>query len=79
MSVKNRVKDRDPNGRISRKYTAKESNPFPNGTPSWWTKLYMNRPKRRENRRLCKMALSGVDADELNFPLGNRKPHVYYW
>ena len=27
MSVKNRAKDRDPNGRISRKYTAKESVP----------------------------------------------------
>lgn len=79
MSVKNKVIDRDHNGRISRKYTAKVSNPFPNGTPSWWTNLYMNRPKRRENRRLCKKVLGGVEADELVFPLGNRKPHVYYW
>ena len=79
MAVKNKAKDRDQNGRIYRKYTGKVSNPFPNGTPSWWTNLYMNRPKRRMNKHLCQKIVSGVHPDELVFPLGNSKPHEYYW
>lgn len=48
-------------------------------TPGWWANLYMNRPKRRENRRLCKEVAAGADPDSIVFPLGNRRPHVYYW
>jgi len=79
MSVKNKAKDRDGRGRINRRYTAKISNPFPNGTPGWWVNLYMNRPKRRANKALCQKIASGTHPDEVIFPVGNHKPHVYYW
>ena len=39
----------------------------------------MTRPKRRENRAVCLEILRGANPDELAFPLGNRKPHEYYW
>lgn len=45
--------------------------------PKWWRKMYHTRPKRRENTRRCKDALHGIE--EQVWPLGNRKPHVYYW
>lgn len=48
-------------------------------TPGWWVNLYMNRPKRRENRSLCKTIEAGADPDSAVFPLGSRRPHVYYW
>jgi hypothetical protein len=79
MSVRNKAKDRDASGRIRRKYTAKVSNPFPNGTPSWWTNIYMNRPKRRENKHLCRKIVTGSVTEETVFPVGNGKPHTYYW
>lgn len=79
MSVKNKSNDRDESGRIRRKYTGKTSNPFPNGTPSWWVNLFMNRPKRRANRRLCQRIVAGDCPDGLVYPVGNRKPHIYYW
>ena len=79
MAVKNKAIDRDRNGRICRKYTGKVWNWFPDGTPSWWTSLHMNRPRRRMNTHLCHLVVSGMDPDELVFPLGNNKPHHYYW
>jgi hypothetical protein len=79
MSVKNKVKDRNEKGKIIRKYTRKIHNNFPNGEPSWWTNLHMNKPKRRENKKICRKVKSGVNTDDLSFPLGNRKPHLYYW
>ena len=48
-------------------------------TPGWWVSLYMNRPKRRENRRLCREIVAGTVPESMAFPLGNRRPHVYYW
>lgn len=48
-------------------------------TPSWWVRLYMNRPKRRLNKRLCCLVNKGVGAECLPWPTGNRKPHLYYW
>lgn len=47
--------------------------------PSWWNLLMNNRPKRRDNNRLCHDIERGDDPDEKVFPLGNVKPHVYYW
>jgi hypothetical protein len=76
MSVKNKATDRNHKGKIDRKYT--RNNNWQN-TPSWWIAMYMNQPKRRENKKLCSKILHGADPDELIFPLGNRKPHVYYW
>lgn len=79
MSVKHRVKDRDSNGRIKRKYTSPWPTYFLNQTPSWWTKTYMTVPRRRENNRLCHDIVRRYDADNMVFPLGNCKPHIYYW
>lgn len=77
MSVKNKAKDRDRSGRIRRKYTGPESTWC--GTPSWWINMFMNRPKRAENKRLCRKVMLGADPEKLTFPLGNRKPHMWYW
>jgi len=79
MSVKNKAKDRNTTGRIRSKYTAKTSKSFTGATPSWWINLTMNRPKRRVNKKLCDEINSGANPDELVFPVGNRKPHHYYW
>ncbi len=79
MSVRNKAKDRDRNGKIKRKYTGPCSTHWLNQTPSWWVRLYMNRPKRRENKRVCHLVLRGEDPDSLVLPVGNRKPHVYNW
>ncbi len=48
-------------------------------TPGWWVKLYMNRPKRRKNARLCNRVLKGHDPESIAWPVGNRKPHEWYW
>lgn len=79
MSTTNKATDRGPNGRLRRKYRRLNGPRFPRGTPRWWRKLYMTRPKRRENKRICCLILNGADPDGLVLPLGNHKPHVYYW
>jgi hypothetical protein len=79
MSVKNKSKDRDAHGRINRKYTGHESTYWLAHTPRWWIKIYMVRPKRRLDKKLCQQIPKTEDYDSLVFPVGNRKPHVYYW
>ena len=44
--------------------------------PGWWDTLFHHRPRRQEERRLCRLAERGVDDGV--WPLG-RKPHKYYW
>ncbi len=79
MSVKNKTKDRDERGKIKRKYTGPYSTCWLKNTPKWWIKLFMTRPKRRQNKAVCMAIMKGQDPDDLVYPLGNRKPHVYYW
>ncbi len=80
MSRTHRHRDRDANGRLLRKYRHPYHGvSFPRGAPKWWRKLYMSRPRRRENRMLCRLVEKGVDSEALVFPLGNHKPHVYFW
>jgi hypothetical protein len=81
MSVKNKTKDRDHNGRIRRKYTSRHKWGVHYGSsPAWWVKLFMTRPQRRVETHLCRLlGQESIDADEAIFPLGNRKPHEYYW
>lgn len=50
-----------------------------NSWPKWWDLAFNTRPKRRENRVLEKKIIKGSDPDELVWPLGNHKPHTYYW
>ena len=50
-------------------------------TPSWWTRLTMNRPQRRKcklwERDALKTCLDSLD--DLDKPIISRKPHIYYW
>jgi len=79
MSTTNKANDRGLDGRLLRKYRRFDGPRFPDGVPKWWRKLFMTRPKRRENRLVCKRMLQGIDPDCLVMPLGNHKPHTYYW
>ncbi len=79
MSTTHRYRDRGPGGKLLRKYRQKHGPSFPRGTPKWWRKLHMTRPRRQDNNELCHRVTKGEDYDRLTFPLGNRKPHVYYW
>ena len=81
MSVKNKAKDRDHYGRIRRKYTSRHKWGVHYGkSPGWWVGMFMTRPQRRTEARLCRLLCrEPIDADAATFPLGNRKPHEYYW
>lgn len=49
-------------------------------TPAWWTRLFMSRPRRARNHLIERLILNGaVDTEDMALPLGNRKPHKYYW
>ena len=45
-------------------------------TPSWWTRLMMNRPMRARGRAWEHAVLRDV---ELEPPGVSHKPHHYYW
>lgn len=47
--------------------------------PRWHDIEYHRRPKRRAERELIVRVLRGDDPDDLAWPLGNHKPHRYYW
>lgn len=47
--------------------------------PRWWDIQFHSRPKRREEQRLLTRIRQGDDGDNLAWPLGNHKPHKYYW
>ncbi len=76
MSTKNR-RDRDSKGRINLHRNGYYC--FLAKTPSWWTREFMNRPKRNANKRLCKKVEQGMDPEGIAWPLGSKKPHVYFW
>ncbi len=46
-------------------------------TPSWWTRLVMNKPKRRACR-LWENTRTLDNLDDVCPDYGN-KPHIYYW
>jgi len=50
-------------------------------TPSWWTRLMMNRPQRAEAHKWEQNAKhTPIDQlEELDTPSVSRKPHVYFW
>jgi hypothetical protein len=82
MSIKNKTKDRDKNGRIKRKYTSPSrmwKASFPNGCPKAWRIMYMTRPQRHDDKHMCHKLKSSADWDDMAFHIGSRKPHVYYW
>ena len=79
MSTTNKARDRGPDGRLLRKYRRRYGPHFPYGTPRWWCKLFMTRPRRRANKHICWLLMHGADPDGLTAPVGNHKPHEYYW
>lgn len=50
-----------------------------NTTPSWWTRLMMNRPQRRAGRVWEHLVLKQQDLEECDPPGVGHKPHVYYY
>lgn len=46
-------------------------------TPSEWNRLHHTKPKRQQERRILHRVIRGEY--EQVWPLGSRKPHVYYW
>ncbi len=80
MSRTHRYRDRGSDGKLQRKYRHRcRGVRFPHGTPKWWRKLFMTRPRRRQNTAACRRILRGEDSDAVELPVGNRKPHEYYW
>jgi len=75
MSVFNKSRDRDERGHVLRVYRRPK---YPTSTPGWWVNMHMNRPRRHENRRLCRQVLTGIAPDSIMWPPGSRKPHLYY-
>lgn len=47
--------------------------------PAWWDRTFHTRKKRARNKALVRKVMKGADPDGVTFPLGNRKPHIYYW
>lgn len=50
-------------------------------TPSWWTRLTMNRPQRREHHLWEQIASRTPleSLEDLDTPNVSKKPHVYYY
>ena len=48
-------------------------------TPSWWTRLIMNRPQRRAGRIWEDTVLREINLEDTDPPGVGRKPHIYYW
>ena len=53
-------------------------------TPSWWTRLMMNRPQRRKSKtweqNIRKLpSLTEEALLDQDFPSVSKKPHQYYW
>lgn len=56
------------------------SRKFKMTTPTWWIRLFMNRPKRHTNKRILAAVKHGqIDCEAAVYPLGNRKPHIYFY
>jgi hypothetical protein len=48
--------------------------------PRWWDIVFHRRPERRKTRAAERKIVTGVvDVDAAIWPLGNNKPHSYYW
>lgn len=74
-------KRRLPRARTRSHYSPRARQTYWLGTwPAAWDVLYHRRPQRRRTRAIEKAILrGGMDPDSATWPLGNRKPHQYYW
>lgn len=66
-----------PGVRTKKKRSVDNSWHWYSATPSWWTRLTMNRPQRR-NGKLWERKVLFEDVESTDPPLVSRKPHVYY-
>ena len=58
----------------------KNFNPiFPMATPSWFTRLEMNRPQRREEHIWEREVLIADDLEEIDAPTIGKRPLKYYY
>lgn len=48
-------------------------------TPSWWTRLYMNRPQRVTSNQYMRQLSLQIDLELVDPPPIGKKPHIYYW
>lgn len=49
-------------------------------TPSWWTRLTMNRPKRKKQNRQLRVIPDDLEQlDLVDVADTGNKPHEYYW
>jgi hypothetical protein len=48
-------------------------------TPSWWTRIMMNRPQRRKGKLWEATVKLEKTLDEVDPPEVSKKPHKYYW
>lgn len=77
MSCTNKGQDRDAEDRLIR--ALRRPHGAVQSTPGTWVSVHMNRPRRHENRRLCQKVFAGEDPDGIVWPVGARRPHLYYW
>lgn len=48
--------------------------------PNWFSHMFSIRPQRnRDTRLLARVRADTVDADNVCFSTGTRRPHAYYW
>lgn len=47
--------------------------------PRWWDYVFHTRPKRAATREMERRVMQGDDPDAMAWPLGSRKPHLYFW
>lgn len=63
-----------------RKKRKKSYNPiFAWATPSWWTRIVMNRPQRRDEHLWEKKVLIAEDLEEVDAPDCGKWPLKYYY
>ena len=48
-------------------------------TPSWWTRLMMNRPQRRAVKLWERDTAKSNDMEAVDKPPHGKKPHWYFW
>lgn len=78
MSRIHRYKDHLADGRLRKQARPTYPNWIHGGPPRWFRKVTKIKPRRQQNKLLCRRALDPELADDLNWPLANR-PIEYYW
>jgi hypothetical protein len=63
-----------------KKHAFNPDNHWFKATPSWWTKVFMTKPKRAKCRNWEKQTLRLQNIEDFTIcPDFGNKPHLYYW